>query len=93
MIFVRKTLDKSYAFCRRLTRRSGSNFYQGIKILPREKRRAMEALYAFMRHTDDIVDAPPDRMYSLDETIDRRRWLGIFMILIGFALVAMKVQQ
>ena len=73
MIFVRKTLDKSYAFCRRLSRRSGSNFYQGIKILPRKKRRAMEALYAFMRHTDDIVDAPPGQADSLNATIDRRR--------------------
>ena len=25
--------------------------------LPKEKRRAMEALYAFMRHTDDLADA------------------------------------
>jgi 15-cis-phytoene synthase len=73
MLFARKTLDKSYAFCRRLTRRSGSNFYQGIKILPRQKRRAMEALYAFMRHTDDIVDAPSGQADSLNATVDRRR--------------------
>ncbi|MGA2059751.1 MAG: phytoene/squalene synthase family protein [Thermoguttaceae bacterium] len=73
MLFARNALDKSYVFCRRLTRRSGSNFYQGIKILPREKRRAMEALYAFMRHTDDIVDAPPGQADSLNTSIDRRR--------------------
>jgi 15-cis-phytoene synthase len=72
MLFARNALDKSYTFCRRLTRRSGSNFYQGIKILPRKKRRAMEALYAFMRHTDDIVDAP-GQLDSINATIDRRR--------------------
>ncbi|MGA2797269.1 MAG: phytoene/squalene synthase family protein [Thermoguttaceae bacterium] len=73
MLFARNALDKSYAFCRRLSRRSGSSFYQGIKILPRQKRRAMEALYAFMRHTDDIVDAQPSQADSLDATIDGRR--------------------
>jgi 15-cis-phytoene synthase len=73
MLFARNALDKSYAFCRRLTRRSGSNFYQGIKILPREKRCAMEALYAFMRHTDDMVDAPTGPVDSLNATIDQRR--------------------
>ena len=38
-------------------------------LLPREKRRAMEALYAFMRHTDDLADDPhadhPRRTTSL----------------------------
>jgi 15-cis-phytoene synthase len=70
---ARKMLNKSYAFCRQFSRRSGSNFYQGIKILPRKKRCAMEALYAFMRHTDDIVDAPPGQADSLNASIDRRR--------------------
>ena len=60
-------LQASYAFCRRLSRRSGSNFYLGFLLLPREKRRAMHALYAFMRHTDDLVDAPT---VSLDEIND-----------------------
>ena len=49
-------LETSYAFCRRVSRRAGSNFRMGFLLLPREKRRAMEALYAFMRHTDDLAD-------------------------------------
>jgi len=69
-------IDASYAFCRRLSRRSGSNFYLGFLLLPREKRRAMDALYAFMRHTDDLVDeALPglgDDIHLLT-TIGRRR--------------------
>ena len=60
-------LQASYAFCRRLSRRSGSNFYLGFLLLPLEKRRAMHALYAFMRHTDDLADAPTP---SLDEIND-----------------------
>ena len=49
-------LETSYAFCRRLSRRAGSSFYAGFLLLPKEKRRAMEALYAFMRYTDDLAD-------------------------------------
>ena len=52
-------IQTSYAFCRQMGRRAGSNFYAGFLLLPAEKRRAMEALYAFMRHTDDLADAAP----------------------------------
>lgn len=51
------TIEASYAFCRQMSRRAGSSFHAGFWLLPREKRRAMEALYAFMRHTDDLADA------------------------------------
>jgi len=51
-------IDVSYKACRRLARRSGSNFYPCFVGLPKEKRRAMDALYAFMRHTDDLADDP-----------------------------------
>ncbi|MGD0382359.1 MAG: phytoene/squalene synthase family protein [Thermoguttaceae bacterium] len=70
------TLQASYAFCRRLSRRSGSNFYLGFLLLPRKKRRAMYALYAFMRHIDDLVDAAPaDRAIEPREQL--RRWRGM----------------
>jgi phytoene synthase len=51
-------LCASYAACRRRCRRAGSNFSAGFLLLPRAKRRAMDALYAFLRHTDDLVDNP-----------------------------------
>jgi phytoene synthase len=47
-------LDASYAACRRLTRQAGSSFYYPLWLLSRDKRRAMWALYAFMRRTDDL---------------------------------------
>jgi phytoene synthase len=56
-------LDASYAFCRRLSRQSGSSFYLSFHLLPHEKRRAMDALYAFMRHTDDLVDELPSTIH------------------------------
>ena len=49
-------IEDSYNFCRQMAKRSGSNFYPCFMLLPREKRRAMDALYAFMRHTDDLGD-------------------------------------
>jgi phytoene synthase len=44
-----------------MVRRSGSSFRLGMQSLPRERRRAMHAVYAFCRAADDIADgaAPP----------------------------------
>ena len=56
MNLSRDAIETSYNFCRGMNRRAGSNFRAGFLLLPREKRRAMEALYAFMRHTDDLAD-------------------------------------
>jgi 15-cis-phytoene synthase len=53
-----RSLEDSYAFCREMARRSGSSFYPCFVLLPGAKRRAMDALYAFMRHTDDLGDNP-----------------------------------
>ena len=50
-------IENSYNFCRQMAKLSGSNFYPCFMLLPREKRRAMDALYAFMRHTDDLGDS------------------------------------
>jgi phytoene synthase len=41
-----------------LTRQSGSNFYYSFLFLPRAKREAIYALYAFCRTVDDVVDQP-----------------------------------
>jgi len=51
-----EVVEASYQACGRLVRRSRSNFQASFRGLPREKRRAMNALYAYMRHTDDLVD-------------------------------------
>jgi len=51
-------VTESFEFCRRLTRRTAGNFGYAFWSLPAEQRRAMQALYAFMRITDDIGDEP-----------------------------------
>src|SRR5256885_4535590 len=40
----------------RLTRKSRSNFYYAFLTLPRPRREAMYAVYAFCREVDDIAD-------------------------------------
>ncbi|UUO08343.1 squalene/phytoene synthase family protein [Blastopirellula sp. J2-11] len=52
------SLADSYAYCRKMAKRSGSNFVMSFMLLPRPKSQAMYALYAFMRQTDDLGDQP-----------------------------------
>lgn len=51
-------LRAAYAVCRSITRASAKNFYYGFLVLPNRKRDALCAVYAFMRHADDISDDP-----------------------------------
>jgi phytoene synthase len=46
----------AHGHCEALTRRAAANFYYGIRLLPREKRQAMCAVYAYARRVDDIGD-------------------------------------
>ena len=52
------SLAQSYTWCERLARRQAGNFYHAFRLLPAAKRRAMCALYAFMRVADDLTDGP-----------------------------------
>jgi len=49
--------ELAYRACERITRSEAANFYYGIRLLPRAKREAMSAVYAFARRVDDIGDA------------------------------------
>jgi phytoene synthase len=63
------TVDSSYRHCESLTRQAAGNFYYGIRLLPREKRQATCAVYAFARRVDDIGDgriAPHEKLDLLD---------------------------
>src|SRR5205807_2651718 len=62
-------LVRSYAYCERLARREAGNFYHAFRVLPAPQRRAMCALYAYMRVTDDLADssaAPQAKQLSLE---------------------------
>src|SRR3546814_12617730 len=44
------------AYVRQVATRSGSSFLWGMRLLPRPRREAMYAIYAFCREVDDIAD-------------------------------------
>ena len=64
-------VDEAYDYCRRITHKHGANFSVGFRFLPRVKRRAVYAAYAFCRWADDIADdegpSPSVRLTRLDE--------------------------
>lgn len=51
------SVAESYEHCRALARQTARNFYYSFLTLPRDRRQAMCALYAFMRVTDDLGDS------------------------------------
>lgn len=67
-------LVMAYSVCRGITRSSAKNFYYAFLVLPRRKREALCAVYAFMRRCDDITDDPtlslPERRQKLDTWLD-----------------------
>jgi 15-cis-phytoene synthase len=46
----------AYSVCRSIARTSAKNFYYAFLALPKPKRQALCAVYAFMRKCDDIAD-------------------------------------
>jgi phytoene synthase len=49
-------VEAAYAYTEQLTRVHSKTFYLATALLPRQARRAIHALYAFCRATDDLVD-------------------------------------
>lgn len=49
-------LAVAYSVCRSIARSSAKNFYYAFLALPRHKREALCAVYAYMRRCDDISD-------------------------------------
>ena len=61
-------LASSYRAAEAVARSRARNFYYSFLVLPPEKRRALCAVYAFMRRCDDISDgdaAPADKKSML----------------------------
>ncbi|MEU2021518.1 phytoene/squalene synthase family protein [Streptomyces sp. NPDC016469] len=49
-------LRTAYGRCRQLNARHGRTYFLATRLLPRERRSAVHALYGFARWADDIVD-------------------------------------
>ena len=74
-----RNVSLAYHEVAHVTRREAKNFAYGIMVLPRDKRRAIAAVYAFAREVDDIADGTlPDadkrdyleRLHEVLETVD-----------------------
>ena len=69
-------LAVAYSVCRGITRSRAKNFYYGFLVLPKRKRRALCAVYAFMRRCDDIADDPSLPVRERRQKLDL--WLNEF---------------
>ena len=69
-------LEAAYAHCETVTRTQAANFYYGIRLLPRDRRRAMCAVYAFARRVDDIGDGALEREEKLSRLAAEERSLA-----------------
>jgi 15-cis-phytoene synthase len=81
------TVQEAYAEVERITRREAKNFAYGIMVLPREKRQAIAAIYAFARWVDDVADGDlpsEEKRAQLEELragLDRERADPVFVAL------------
>ncbi len=67
------SLEEAYAACEAIARREAKNFYYAFRVLPKSKRAAICAVYAFMRHADDLAD---DEHLPREERLQQtRQWL------------------
>jgi 15-cis-phytoene synthase len=51
-------IERSFTYCRQIARSRAKNFYYSFLLLTPQQRRAMCAIYAFMRYCDDLSDEP-----------------------------------
>ncbi|WP_035957817.1 phytoene/squalene synthase family protein [Bryobacter aggregatus] len=68
------SLSDSYDYCVQIARSRAKNFYYSFLVLPKPKRQAMCAVYAFMRECDDLSDEAGATRGALDrwrEDLDR----------------------
>jgi 15-cis-phytoene synthase len=59
-------VEESYRYCGRVARRRAKNFYYSFLLLSSPQRKAMFAIYAFMRYCDDLSDEPGSTHAAID---------------------------
>lgn len=64
------SVESSYELCRQITAKYAKTFYLGTLLMPEAKRRAIWAIYAWCRRTDELVDGPQSSTTTF-ETLDR----------------------
>ncbi len=64
----------AYAHCRKIAHKYGANFSVGFRFLPKAKRNAVYAAYAFCRFADDIVDEERPQASGLGPRLKLDEW-------------------
>jgi phytoene synthase len=77
-----EALERSYEHCRRVAHNAASNFYYAFYMLPRPKRDALCAIYAFMRLVDDVSDSPQGSASQPGESALKRAALSRWRVLL-----------
>jgi 15-cis-phytoene synthase len=68
-------LERAYRLCEDITRENSKTFYLASSLMPRTKRKATQALYAFCRLSDEIVDHPrPEAANPIQVRADLDSW-------------------
>lgn len=63
------SVAESIALCRQITAKHAKTFYLGSLLMPRAKRHAIWAIYAWLRQTDELVDGVQAAL-TTQETLD-----------------------
>lgn len=64
-------VTEAYEYCRLITAEYAKTFYLGSLLIPQEKRKAIWAIYAWCRNTDELVDGDKAQ-YTTEDTL--REW-------------------
>ncbi len=67
------SVAQAYDACEAIARREAKNFYYAFLALPKPKRAAVCAVYAFMRHADDLAD--DERIPREQRLLQSQDWL------------------
>ncbi|WP_019507491.1 15-cis-phytoene synthase CrtB [Pleurocapsa sp. PCC 7319] len=62
------SVDEAYELCRQITAEYAKTFYLGTLLMPKEKSKAIWAIYAWCRLTDELVDGAK-AIYTTEETL------------------------
>jgi len=62
------SVDEAYELCRQITAEYAKTFYFGTLLMPKEKSKAIWAIYAWCRLTDELVDGAKAQ-YTTKETL------------------------
>ena len=70
------SVDEAYELCRQITAEYAKTFYLGTLLMPKEKSKAIWAIYAWCRLTDELVDGEKAKYTTKETLIEWEQQLG-----------------